>query len=344
MLSSTSLLHGNCIFNRNNTVATQQGMKTYWLCKSYRITMCRARCITHQGRVISATGMHNHQPHMKGPYPNSDFIQSGNSASVSSNGNSISVSMRLPSVIPTSIGSTSTTQNTPPPVQHNNSSSLTSSDQHEEATHHLPNDSQPQSSNQNVQNAHHSPSIGQHHPHLSEHASVPASFAHNNSAVSLQNMMQSVLTQNNLMHLSNMAPMLNSMPSHQMQHFTHLNMHHPNDLHISANQVPDNNQDLNNGPGSPRSSMHHAQLVRHHLPTDAVRMSQHHQHANMPQHSHHSTQSNEKTSAADIDSSATVLSSTVETQSQQSQPTTSESDHNLTNELTNSSSFKLEQM
>lgn len=30
MLSSTSLLHGNCIFNRNNTVATQQGLKTYW--------------------------------------------------------------------------------------------------------------------------------------------------------------------------------------------------------------------------------------------------------------------------------------------------------------------------
>ncbi|GAB0093086.1 broad-complex core protein [Sergentomyia squamirostris] len=67
MLSTTSLLHGNCIFNRNNTVATQQGMKTYWLCKSYRITMCRARCITHQGRVISATGVHNHQPHMKSP-------------------------------------------------------------------------------------------------------------------------------------------------------------------------------------------------------------------------------------------------------------------------------------
>lgn len=71
MLSSTSLLHGNCIFNRNNTVATQQGMKTYWLCKSYRITMCRARCITHQGRVISATGVHNHAPHMKNG-PNSD--------------------------------------------------------------------------------------------------------------------------------------------------------------------------------------------------------------------------------------------------------------------------------
>lgn len=65
MLSSTSLLHGNCVFNRNNTVATQQGMKTYWLCKSYRITMCRARCITHQGKIISATGVHNHPPHMK---------------------------------------------------------------------------------------------------------------------------------------------------------------------------------------------------------------------------------------------------------------------------------------
>lgn len=65
MLSSTSLLHGNCVFNRNNTVATQQGMKTYWLCKSYRITMCRARCITHQGKIISATGVHNHAPHMK---------------------------------------------------------------------------------------------------------------------------------------------------------------------------------------------------------------------------------------------------------------------------------------
>ncbi|XP_055523473.1 broad-complex core protein isoforms 1/2/3/4/5 isoform X1 [Wyeomyia smithii] len=67
MLSSTSLLHNSCIFNRNNTVATQQGLKTYWLCKSYRVSMCRARCITHHGQVISSTGVHNHPPHMKGP-------------------------------------------------------------------------------------------------------------------------------------------------------------------------------------------------------------------------------------------------------------------------------------
>lgn len=53
MLSSTSLLHGNCIFNRNNTVATQAGLKTYWLCKSYRVSMCKARCITHQVLVFS---------------------------------------------------------------------------------------------------------------------------------------------------------------------------------------------------------------------------------------------------------------------------------------------------
>lgn len=26
--------------------------------------MCKARCITHQGKVISATGTHNHGPHM----------------------------------------------------------------------------------------------------------------------------------------------------------------------------------------------------------------------------------------------------------------------------------------
>ncbi|XP_036672970.3 broad-complex core protein isoform X1 [Drosophila suzukii] len=81
MLSTTSLLHGNCVFNRNNTVATQQGMKTYWLCKSYRISMCRARCITHLGRIISATGVHNHTPHMRGGQGSS----AASSASVSGN-------------------------------------------------------------------------------------------------------------------------------------------------------------------------------------------------------------------------------------------------------------------
>ena len=91
MLSSTSLLHGNCVFNRNNTVATQQGMKTYWLCKSYRISMCRARCITHQGKIISATGIHNHAPHMRGNNNNasgsSNAGSSGGGTSGSAGGN-----------------------------------------------------------------------------------------------------------------------------------------------------------------------------------------------------------------------------------------------------------------
>lgn len=30
MYSTTSLLYDECIYNRNNIVATQQGLKTYW--------------------------------------------------------------------------------------------------------------------------------------------------------------------------------------------------------------------------------------------------------------------------------------------------------------------------
>lgn len=40
-------------------------LKCLRLCKSYRVSMCKARCITHQGKVISATGVHNHPPHTK---------------------------------------------------------------------------------------------------------------------------------------------------------------------------------------------------------------------------------------------------------------------------------------
>lgn len=125
MLSSTSLLHGNCIFNRNNTVATQQGMKventyiisldiflkidfklqTYWLCKSYRITMCRARCITHQGRVISATGVHNHPPHMNMKSHEMQNSQGGSSSSHNNSSqsppqNPYSIQQQQPSNIP----------------------------------------------------------------------------------------------------------------------------------------------------------------------------------------------------------------------------------------------------
>jgi hypothetical protein len=33
--------------------------------RSYRLTTCRARCITHQGQLISTTGQHNHPAHVK---------------------------------------------------------------------------------------------------------------------------------------------------------------------------------------------------------------------------------------------------------------------------------------
>lgn len=69
MLTANSLLHENCVFNRNNIVATQAGLKTYWLCKSYRISTCKARCITFKGQVISATGSHNHHPHTYNEIP-----------------------------------------------------------------------------------------------------------------------------------------------------------------------------------------------------------------------------------------------------------------------------------
>lgn len=317
MLSSTSLLHGNCIFNRNNTVATQQGMKTYWLCKSYRITMCRARCITHQGRVISATGMHNHQPHMKGSYPNTDFVQSGNGASVSSNGNSISVSMRLPSVIPGSLSAPQIPHGQSPP-----NSNLISPPQH-----HLPIESHPHEPSATA--VHQSPSTSQHQPHHSEHPSLSVSLASshpNSNAASLQTMMHNVLSQNNLSHLTNMAPILNPAQTHP--HLTH-GVPHPNELH--ASHAVENIHNINS-PGSPRNLMHHAR------PLEA---QQHQLHPNAM----HSHQQHHPTQPSD-NNSPVILSPPVETPPHQTQPTP-ESDtmshHSLASEMP-AASFKIEQM
>lgn len=346
MLSSTSLLHANCIFNRNNTVATQQGMKTYWLCKSYRITMCRARCITHQGRVISATGMHNHQPHMKGSYPNSDFIQSGNGTSMSNNGSSISVSMRLPSVIPASISSTSSTQSQSPSPASTNTH-LNASTQHQESTHsqhHLTESQSQEPSSHAPTNIQHSPSTSQHHhiQHVTHSVDSSPSSQHT-SAVSLQNMMQNVLSQNSLMHLTNIAPILNPMQSHS--HFTHSNSaHHPSELHVGPNEGSETAQTMHS-PESPRNTMQHAHhLARHHASTDLNRMSQHHllSSSSMHAHQHHHSQTAQSN---DNNSPSVVLNSPINTPPQQGQ---NESDsvvhHSLGNDLPNSSSFKLEQM
>lgn len=340
MLSSTSLLHGNCIFNRNNTVATQQGMKTYWLCKSYRITMCRARCITHQGRVISATGMHNHQPHMKGSYPNTDFIQSGNGTSVSSNGNSISVSMRLPSVILPSMSSAAPqniqSETSPPPQ---NSNFLTQHQESQQSQHPLTDSQSQEPTSHATLNIQHSPST-----HHNEHAtpSVDSSpVQHNHSNISVQNMMQHVLSPNNLMHLTNMTTILNPMLGQpQLSHPD--SVHHSNDLQVAPSQGIESVESLNSSP-STRSSMQNAQLLRHHVTTDLNRTASHHSmHASHQHHQHHqSTQSNENSSTT------AVLSPPINPSAHQSQPP-SESDpsahHSLRNELSGSSSFKIEQM
>ncbi|CAD7084806.1 unnamed protein product [Hermetia illucens] len=187
MLSSTSLLHGNCIFNRNNTVATQQGMKTYWLCKSYRISMCRARCITHQGRVISATGIHNHPPHIKGPHTNDLANQMVTPPGLGLNNNNCS-----------SIGG----------------NAMRMASQNAQHPHHIHLPHQQMSNVSNHQLHHHSNSIQQ----------------ANNAAV-IQNMMQNVFSQNNLMHLSNITPMLNSIPSQSSSQLN--NFQAPSSLQIT---------------------------------------------------------------------------------------------------------------
>lgn len=326
MLSSTSLLHGNCIFNRNNTVATQQGMKTYWLCKSYRITMCRARCITHLGRVISSTGCHNHQPHMKGPYPNMEFFQSGNGNTVPSNSGSLSI--RLPPVIPSS---TPGTQSQGSPPQQANTVS-TASLHHETPQHQLTNEVQSHEPNHTISaTVHHSPSTSQHHSHIS-HTITSSTPQHNSS---LQNMMHNVLSHNNLMHLSNITPILNPM---QNQHLTHLNSPHlSNELHISPSQGGENNQCMHS-PNSPQSGHHsHAQIVRSHMP-DVNQISEHHQSATM--HAHHQHQQTQ----GNVNNSPIEISSTLEATPQQSTESESIIHHSMGNNLNNSSNYKLEQI
>lgn len=256
MLSSTSLLHGNCIFNRNNTVATQQGMKTYWLCKSYRITMCRARCITHQGRVISATGVHNHSPHMKNPTSEENC---GNSSLQPSQ------APPQPIIITSSVAATPTTsaaqtirlisQNIPTST---NIPSSTGMIQHQvnSVAHILPMHPQqvalppppqlppPPVNVSQVQS--HSQQISSHNivgPQTISATPVVVQQPTNNQpqpTTVIQNMMQNVLNPNNLMHqhhlatsihgLTNIGPIINP---HQHQHHVLTNIHPPPSLQIT---------------------------------------------------------------------------------------------------------------
>ncbi|XP_055304631.1 GATA zinc finger domain-containing protein 14-like isoform X2 [Sitodiplosis mosellana] len=335
MLSSTSLLHGNCIFNRNNTVATQQGMKTYWLCKSYRITMCRARCITHQSRVISATGMHNHQPHMKGSYQNSEFVQNGSATNVSNNGHSISVSMRLPFVIPATVSSTPATENQSS-AQTNILLPVTS--QHQDVSNHMVGETQSQEPN-HTHVHHHLPPVSQSQHHHSEH--MPQSST---SSSLLQNMMQNAMSHNNLMNITNMVPILNPMQSHT--HLTHMHSSQlSNELHPTPSQGHENSQNLHS-PDSPRNSMHHAQLVRAHMSVDANRMPPNHSQSGSSMHTHQQHHHHHRaTQSSESNDHAVRLSPPNDTQLQQDQitPDSNPAVHlSLGSDMNNSQSFKLE--
>lgn len=357
MLSSTSLLHGNCVFNRNNTVATQQGMKTYWLCKSYRITMCRARCITHQGRVISATGVHNHQPHMKGAYSNSEFVThtggNGTSPSISGSNSNVThtVSMRLPSVLlPSTIGHSSAISQSstpPPPPPPPPPPSHMQQHQSQQVIHQSPNGSQSQDTqppgpavqHHSTSLHHNSPSQGHaDHQHAEHHTTVSTS----NNSVNLQTMMHSALAPNSLMHLSNMAPILNPIHQHHT-HPSHLGSMHgthtPSSLQITPilNNENNNSQNLQS-PNSPRNAgsaashahqqqQHSLQSHHHHMSNQAHQMASDH---------HHGQQAMSVTTTSTSDAVANVASP-ISAQQQQhimSMPMSSQSQ----------SSFKMEQM
>jgi hypothetical protein len=51
--------------------------------RSYRLTTCRARCITAQGRIMSTTGIHNHPPHVKNASSSKMDLSSEHSAGAS---------------------------------------------------------------------------------------------------------------------------------------------------------------------------------------------------------------------------------------------------------------------
>lgn len=249
MLSSTSLLHGNCIFNRNNTVATQQGLKTYWLCKSYRLTMCRARCITHQGRVISATGLHNHEPHMRSPAA-CDYGQSAATASSTSQSNGLNASAATRFANMPAIAPTAATNQTPlPSQQHASDMGRHHDDSHAGGVH-----------TQRLQCAadgQATATVAGMQQHSSDQATTETAsnamhlLAHHHNP--LQNMMHTALSHNSLINLTNITPILDPLQDHTSQ------SHGSGELHVIGGHEGDDSGSMH----SPDAQ--HTSMVRHHM-------------------------------------------------------------------------------
>lgn len=174
--------------------------------------MCRARCITHQGRVISATGVHNHAPHMKSPSSNENCVNSNQpppqpiviNSSATLNPTSISQTIRVVSQpIPSTIHPPSLAQ------------------------------SQPSSTHVLHPNHHSLQSVGS--PHIQHLATQPPLVNQQLQTIAgpvqqpttvIQNMMQNVLTSNNLMHHSHLTTSIHGLtnigPILPIQHQHHV--------------------------------------------------------------------------------------------------------------------------
>lgn len=276
--------------------------------------MCRARCITHQGRVISATGVHNHPPHMKGPSgSNGDVIQASPQSVSMSSISSVNTSgvPTLCTSSPTSqtirIVSTSQQQQQQSPLlQHLPSVQQVTS----QASAHLP-------VVQHIQ----PPSMAGQHMH--QHHIITGSP----QAIATQN----VLSSNNLMHqhhlatslhgLINTSPMLNPL---QHQHHVLTNIHPPPSLQITPVMNAHLQTSTTNSPRNTIMQPHQTvvQQQLHESPSPNHNQLQQHQQTHSAANNMPSSQPN--TVVVQTNSSTYTIQHQSEDSNQQSQQTTNQ--------------------
>lgn len=180
--------------------------------------MCRARCITHQGKIISATGVHNHPPHMRG--------NSTGSSSCGPIGGSGSTSVSSSSVPPTSSqsGSSSGVGISPASTSLRFSQNYTSSgtnnqhnyhDHHHSVTSPLPPSTF--ASNQHIHSGAGTTSSGAAQPHLFLQSMPNLLVQHYPSSQSTHMLQQPSFQaqNNNVLHNYEMSSTMESSPPHE---------------------------------------------------------------------------------------------------------------------------------
>lgn len=252
--------------------------------------MCRARCITHQGRVISATGVHNHPPHIKSPATLSDDVNQISSQPIVIASSTVSTNTTVPAVscnpINQSIRIVPSSQQQTPSFQHMPTIQTFSS----QSTH-LPVVQHIQSSQANNQHMHHIISGG-----------APQTIT-----------TQNILNSNNIMHphhlatsihgLPNIGPILN--PLQQHPHHVLTNIHPPSSLQItpvinsSHLHSPNNHQSRNTILPPPPPPIHQTVVQQTHESPSP----------NNTNHLHHQTQTSTNMSTATPNNSVVVQTS-----------------------------------